>query len=226
MSFNLPASPITGTFNIAGSITVTPTTITWNLADSPFTPNKAVIGSPATGSFAGLPGSTVTISNLDLTLQPVNTPFPLTPFITFDSPAASSFPTLDINFIYPGTNLSSGCTATPPAVGQMCTPIAGPGPGPFNFQNTLPNPPAGPFSTASFIFGGTTSDGLENWSGVFTSQFTVPYQAVLAQLASTGSVTNTFSATFILTPTPESGTMALLGIGLITLSAKLRRRRV
>ena len=73
-----------------------------------------------------------------------------------------------------------------------------------------------------------TSDGLATWQGNFTSQFTAPYQSVLATLASTGSVTNTFSATFLVTQNPavpEAGTMSLLGLGLVSLSYKLSRRR-
>jgi hypothetical protein len=77
------------------------------------------------------------------------------------------------------------------------------------------------------VFTGVTNDGLERWQGNFTSQFTVPYQQVLNQLNTTGSVSNTFSATFTLVPTniPEAGTMSLLGLGLVAISAKLRRRR-
>jgi hypothetical protein len=77
------------------------------------------------------------------------------------------------------------------------------------------------------VFTGVTSDGLENWQGVFTSQFTVPYQSVLASLAANGSVTNTFSATFTLSPNvPEASSLSLLGLGLglVGLSAKLRKR--
>src|SRR5690348_16061650 len=110
MCVNLSASPITGTFNIAGSITVTPTMITWNLADAPFTPDKAVIGSPATGDFSTLAGTMVTIRNLNLATAPVGTTFPAQQFISFDA-APASFPSLNINFIFAGTNGVGGCAA-------------------------------------------------------------------------------------------------------------------
>lgn len=214
------AAPITGTFNIAGSITVSPTTITWTLDSAPFTPNKANL-TGGTGSFAPLNGTTVTIATLVNALQPVGVLFPPVPFITFDG--APTFPVLDINFIFPGIYTNAACGAAP-AVGQQCTisPTS-----PFSFVNNPPAPPIGPDATAGFVFTGVTSDGLENWQGVFTSQFTVPYQSVLASLAANGSVTNTFSATFTLSPVPEASTlsMLLLGAGLVGVSAKLRRKR-
>jgi len=219
MCVNLPAIPITGTFNIAGTITVTPTTITWTLNEAPFPPQKATIGPGDTGSFAPLGGTTVTIRNLDTTTEPVGVPIvPAQPFISFDSPLASAFPMLNLNFIFPGVYSNAQCGAAP-AVGQSCTlfPTS-----PFNFFN---NPPPPGQATATFAFAGVTSDGQENWIGNFTSQFTTPFQTVLNTLATTGSVTNTFSATFSLTPVPEAGTMATLGLGLVFLSTRLRRRR-
>jgi len=218
----LPAAPIVGTFNIAGTITVTPTTITWTLNDPPFTADKATIGPGGTGGFAGLGGTTVTIHDLNNATEPVGVSFPSQPFISFD--AGPSLPTLNINFIFGGIYNASQCGTLPAAVGQTCTT---PG-SPFNFVNNPPPPPLGPQATATFVFMGITSDGLENWQGNFTSQFTVPYQSVLAQLASTGSVTNTFSASFTLNPistVPETGTLGLLGLGLVAVSMKLRRRR-
>jgi hypothetical protein len=225
LSVSLSAAPIVGTFNIAGAITVTPTTITWVLDTAPFTPNEATIGPGPTLDFAPLAGTTVTIADLDSTTEPVNTPFAAQQFISFD--AAPSFPTLDINFIYAGLYSSSGCSTLPAAIGQTCTP---PG-SPFSFVNNPPGPPLGPQATASWVFTGLTSEGLD-WTGNFTSQFSVPYQDVLADLAANGSVTNSFSATFLVTPTvtpgtvlPEPGTLYILGAGLIGLSIRLRRRR-
>jgi hypothetical protein len=222
MCASLPAAPINGTFNIAGTVIVTPTTISWQLNDTPFTAEKSTIGPGDTGSFSALAGTMVTIHNLNLASEPVGVAFPATPFVGFDS--APSFPTLNINFIFGGIYSSSTCMTLPATVGQSCSPAGSP----FNFVNNPPPAPNGPQATVTFAATGVTSDGLENWQGNFTSQFTVPYQAVLAQLASTGSVTNTFSATFTLTPAPqvpEAGTMSLLGLGLVGLSIKLRRRR-
>jgi hypothetical protein len=221
LSARLPAAPITGTFNISGTITVTPTTITWNLGSSPFTPDKATIDSGSTGSFTAVEGTLITIRDLNSATEPVGTTFAPQPFISFD--AAAGFPTLNLNFIYPGIYSPAACGAAP-AVSQTCT-LPG---SPFNFVNNPPSPPDGPQATATFVFTGLTNDGLERWQGNFTSQFTVPYQTVLNQLNTVGSVTNTFSATFTLTPNtgvPEAGTMSMLGLGLVAVSAKLRRRR-
>jgi hypothetical protein len=202
---------------------VTPTTITWQLDSPPFTPNKANIGG-ATGDFAFLAGTTVTIQSLNSVTEPVGVnlvPQPL--FINFDA-APASFPTLNLGFIFFGIFSNAQCMTLPPAVGQQCT--VNPPDSPFSFTN---NPPAGsPQATAQFAFMGNTNDRLESWQGIFTSQFTVPYQTVLQQLATTGSVTNTFSATFTVTPVPETSSLSLLGLGLglIGLSTRLRRKRV
>jgi hypothetical protein len=219
------AAPISGTFNIAGNITVTPTTISWQLDTAPFTPNKANVGG-GTGDFAGLAGTTISIQSLNSATEPVGVTFPQQTFIHFD--AAPAFPNFDINLIFAGIYSNAEC-GDPPAVGQQCT--VNPPASPFNFVNNPPNPPAGPQATATFVFSGVTSDGLENWRGNFTSQFTVPYQTVLQQLATTGSVSNTFSATFTVTPVPtvpETSSVSLLGLGLglIGLSTKLRRKRL
>lgn len=221
----LSASPIFGTFNIAGTITVTANDITWKSNDSPFPADIARIGPGSTGSFAGLDGTTVAISDLNRVTEPVGPPgFADQPFIAFN--AAPLLGPLDINFIFTGIYSNAACATLPATVGQTCTP--GPPASPFNFVNNPPPAPFGPQATATFVFTGETADHLSTWSANFTSQFSVPYQTVLAAFApgGSGSVTNTYSATVTVSPIPEPGPMVLTacGLGLVLFSVALRRR--
>jgi hypothetical protein len=224
-SFTLArASPLSGTFDIAGTLVATPTTNSWIGLTG--TPNQATIGTTGlSGSFVGLGGTTVTIQMLNEATEPVDgSGFAPTLFISFD--AAPQLGTLEISYIYPGIYSAAGCAATPPAVGQTCTPNTGFGtPGPFNFVNNPP--PSLPESTATFVFAGITSAGgvSNTWDGNFTSQFNVPFQTVLAQLSANGSVTNSYSASFSVSTVPEPGTvvMTLTGLALLGLS-RLRRK--
>ena len=225
-TFSLSAAPIFGSFNIAGTVAVTASTIKWTNNNAPFTADTATIGPGPTGSFAGLGGTTVTIADLNSGTEPVNTPFPDQPFITFLS--APALGALDINFIFKGIYSSALCATLPATVGQTCTP--GPPDSPFNFVNNPPPAPAGPQATATFVFTGETPDHLSTVRMNFTSQFDVPFQTVLAAFAPGGSgvVTNTYSATITVTPAvPEPGPMVLTacGLGLVLFSAALRRRR-
>src|SRR5258708_39111737 len=108
------AAPITGTFNIAGTITVTPTTFSWTTASAPFTPNKANLAA-GTGSFAGLGGTLVTIQSLNSATEPVGVTFPQQNFVTFD--AAPAFPALNINFIFQGHLLKRAMRHSPAGSG-------------------------------------------------------------------------------------------------------------
>lgn len=221
----LSASPISGTFDIAGTVTATATTISWTNNLSPPTPQKAVIGpSDLSGSFTGLGGTEVTIKDLNNSTEPVGTAFSPQPFISFD--AAPTLPGLMINFVYPGIYSSGGCSASPPAVGQTCTPAI-PGGSPFNFVN---NPPPGsPEATATWVLAGVTSDGSATWTGNFTSQFNVPFQDVLARLAQSGSVSDTYSATFTVTPkspVPEPESLFLMLGGLVLVSGSYLKKKL
>lgn len=213
---NLMASPIlSGSFNIAGTVQVFENLIDWTGNSAPFVAQQAVIGPGATGSFASLSGTTVTIRDLNRITEPVGTTFGPDLFITFD--AAPSLPALNINFIFAGIYSSAGCKASPAKVGQNCTPgpPVTPGPSPFNFVNN--NPPAHPEATATWVFSGIAANGASSWDGNFTSQFSVPFQTVLASFGPTGSVTNTYSATITATPIPESSSWALAGLGVLVM---------
>jgi hypothetical protein len=224
---SLSASALVGSFNIAGTLTATTSTIDFTGNDSPFPAEKARIGPGATGSFAGLDGTTITIRDLNTATEPVGS-FADQLFITFD--AAPALPGLEINLIFPGIYNPSGCLASPPAAGQTCTPgvpITGV-PSPFNFVN---NPgTVRPQASATFVFAGESSDMLSSWDGNFTSQFNVPFQTILQAFApgGSGSVTNTYSATITVGPSsqvPEPGPIATLGLGLVLIFCSVGLRR-
>jgi MYXO-CTERM domain-containing protein len=236
----LSASPIlTGTFNISGNITVdnpgvggcpvTSQCITWT--DPPATAaNKAdIAGSGLTGVFAGIAGFSGTdaanISNLTSPPETVGGGgFGFQPFMSFNNGGVTT--TLLINFIAAGIYSSANCFNPTPAIGQNCTSANSL----FNFVN---NPGIGgglpPQATATWVLSGMTNDGKSLWSGNFTAQFGVPFQSVFAQLGATGSVTNSYSATFTLIPTsgtpePPPSVLMGLGLGLVVLAAGIRQR--
>jgi hypothetical protein len=225
---NLLATPIIGTFNIAGTATATLNTLTWTSNVSPFPPDKATIGPGPTGIFSALGGTTATIDDLNRATEPIGSSFPAQPFLAFD--AAPGLSPLLINFIFTGIYSPAGCAASPPDVGQTCTPSQPGAASPFNFVNNPPPPSqGGPTSTATFSVQGISADGKETWFGVFTSQFGTSFQQVLSAFApgGSGSVTNTYSATITVsevTPVPEPSTAIPVSFALIAMSVFLRRR--
>ena len=194
-STNLVAATVVGTFNIAGTVTFTPNTTTWTGNVSPFPPDKAGIGPNPTGIYSALGGTTVTINDLNRATEPVGVSFTAQPFIGFD--AAPALSPLLVNFIFTGIYDPAGCAATPPDVGQTCTPSLPGAASPFSFTNTSPPPTGGgPGSSAAFVVEGVSANGAYTWSGAFTLPFGTFFQAVLAAFApgGSGSVTTTFSA--------------------------------
>jgi hypothetical protein len=217
----LSASALSGTFDMSGIISVTSSTISWTSDLSPFTPETFSL-TAGTGSFSSEDGQNG-VSDLNIATAPVGTVFvDTTPFITFD---VAPLPALMLNFISAGIDGSAGCSASPAAAGQICTP-PNPGGSPFNFQNLSATQ-----STASFIFSGVTADGLSDWSATFTSQFNnMNFQQVLATLAASNTVTNTYSAAVTVTPippvnTPEPTSALTLacGLGLLAVSFGTKR---
>ena len=223
--FGLQAGPISGSFELDGSVTVSATTISWSSQGGAGT----AFLTGATGAYAAANNSFIDITTLTNPPDLVGQKFTDTAFITF--PSAPSLGALDINFIFTGVDSTAGCAATPPAAGQMCTPpITQNGstvPGPFNMQN---NPGTnGPQATITWSFAGDAINGGSvggTWNGNFTSQTNVPFQTLLAQLGSSGSVTETFSESTMVvavSSVPEGGTFALVGLGLVVFSRGLAR---
>ncbi len=233
LSFSAQATiviPSGAFFNLAGTITVTQNTITFSYLS---VSNEGQIQSPVDGTtfLNSWVGQTVTISALNSGPQPVGTAVFTDPnFITFQ--ASDNLPTLTLKYIPAGVDTATDCNL-PAAPGQTCTPIIPNPPGglsPFSFQNTTNG------STAAFEFEGETADGLTGWDATFTSQFiNESYQTVLANLNSpTFSQSNAFSGTVAFGPiptlfsaTPEPGTLAMMGVGLLFLGIggkRLRRR--
>jgi len=214
------AAPITGTFQMNGIVTATPTAFTW----------EGVSGSPAdvfslslgTGSDA-MEDGTDTIHDLNNTTEPVGVVFSPQDFIDFT--VVPGLPPLLINFVPMGNGGTAGCSApaagtTPP---QTCTPpIAGGSP--ITFQN---NNVGGTVtgSSATWTFSGITNGGQSTWNGIFTSQFVgQSYQQVLAQFAATGSVTASYSANITVSAVPEPATLMLIGLSLLLMLPICRRK--
>jgi hypothetical protein len=201
---------LVGTFNVEGSFTLTPLTLSVQSDVAPFPANKGLVAATGlSGSFAGLGGTQATI-------LPISSPpatiggagFPAQTLLTFDADPALG--ALSIDFIFPGIASSFDCSVAP-AVGQECTPLGTP----FTLQNT-----PGGGSSVGVVFAGTAPDG-STWTGNLTSQFGVPYQLVLQTLATQGSISGTYSATVTVVPEPTTGLLVMAGV----LGLAISRRR-
>jgi hypothetical protein len=210
------AAPITGIVNISGSVDVGGTLIDFQPPAGPPNGAFAVSNSGNTGSFAGLNNTAGSI----LDIPTMSGPLP--GFITF---AAAPNIRLDLTSVDPGTFTSTDC-GLPAAPGQTCTPGPPfPQPNPFNLSNSTAT-----LSTAAITFHGTAVNTItgetSSFVGVFSSQFTVPYQTLLAEVSRGASISTSYSASITATPTgvPEPATMILLGSGLIGVFVIGRKR--
>jgi len=183
------------------------------------------------------------IKNLNNSVQPLNSMFLLSNFITFSPTGIVANPdiALDLTFIGLGTDTPAQCGAPAnpnqqPA--QVCTPqvpslvtAANPnGLSAFNLANTTTG------STASFTVSGNarriSTGEITPFNGNFTAVFTSTqgttdgsYQALLSQFSTGGTVTAPYSATFKANLVPEPGTTVLMLGGLLLLAGGVRLRR-
>jgi hypothetical protein len=197
-----------GTANIDGTVTVTTTTVSW--FNSAGTVGGVYDVGSGTGAFTGL---TTPDSIADLTGGPVTGPVSIVDFATFTTNLGLI--NFDITNIDPGYGTLANCASN--VVGSSCTT---PG-SPFTLTQVSPFTVAFTFSVEGVFYTGSSAGGSTPGVALFTGQ-QVPgtITEVLNVLQTTGSFSNTYSATFSEagTPsTPEPGTFAMLlgGIGLV-----------
>lgn len=209
------AGLIYGVLNATGTANISTGSIT-------FTGNTLNINSPASsqqGGFTVLEGTTGSIDNL--TNPPDATgPLNIPDFITF---AAAPNISITLTFLLPGINGAAGCSLSPAAAGQQCTPNT-PHQSQYNLFNTSATSSTASFNVLGLEVDSTTGNTVEV-TGAFTTPFTdLNYQQILATVLGGGTVTTSFAAEFA-TVAPEPGTLAEVMIGLVAVGISLSRRK-
>src|SRR5262245_22170081 len=238
-SVSAMAIPINGSVTWTGVLTVT----TGGLES--FCPPVTPVQTPCPPVSGGPPGWTVpgsgtgdlapygsdpnggTITSLSQATNPTGVTLATpTLFMTF-APAPGVG---DISFfmqtVFAGVGALANCAA-PPAAGQTCTPTGSA----LTFLNGAGGNSSATITAQGFARHASDAPGFAAASPlqyIFTAQFNELFQGVLADLATSGSITSTYSATATATnsatPVPEPASWFLLGCGVAALAA-LRRKK-
>ena len=232
MSF---ATPVSGDLSITGDAIVGLDNLSF-LCDISGVPcstgssGAAHVTALSSGDFNQFGNDTAVVTNLSLASQPINVPFTLDNWITFNVPSPNV--SITLNEILPGVYGQSQCLAGP-AAGQTCTPIiptlispANPsGLSPFNLSNTQNG------SFASFSVLGTAVNTVTGEKsqliGIFSQEFAgKSYQSLLAKVASPPfTITSPYSANFTVV-VPEPASWSFMIGGLMLFGACILRRFV
>jgi hypothetical protein len=241
LAFSVPAMaiPINGSATWTGVFTVTSSGLeSFCPPVTPVqTPCPAVSGGPpgwnvpgsGTGDLAlyGSDPNGGTITTLSQATNPTGVTLATpTLFMTF-APAPGVG---DISFfmqtVFAGVGGAASCGAVP-APGQTCTPPNSP----LTFLNGAGGNSSATLTAQGFARHASDAPGFAAASPlqyIFTAQFNKPFQGVLADFASSGSMTSTYSATATATNSatsvPEPASWFLLGCGVAVLAA-LRRKK-
>ena len=212
------ASLLTGELNFTGSATISFASIAFDDGNI-FNINPA---DTQMGSFAVLGGTDGSIDNITNPPDGTGVPLNVPDFITF---AAAPNISITLTDLLPGIDGAAGCTDTPPASGQQCTPDT-PAQSPFNLENT-----SATSSTASFNILGIEVDSLTGdtipITGAFTTPFTsMNFQQLLAEvLTPGGSITTSFSGEIATVVVPEPSAFVELLTGILALGICLGYRK-
>jgi hypothetical protein len=219
-AFVMPAmaDSVTGTATFSGNATVTggPTGGVFFNDTGSNTTNSYVPGSPNTGTFSGLTGGTIQ----NLVGPSMTGPVSIPDFATFTVAAGTVH--FDLTDILPGTGTAAACTSA--AIGTVCTPPNSP----FTLIQTASNAVAITLTLDGKAWINSTT-GASSATGAFTTQDvaigTIP--GIIGTLLKGGSVHDTYSASFVATPSstvPEPATLLLMGVGLLGAGLVARRK--
>jgi hypothetical protein len=192
-SVTAKASLITGTLNAAGTAEL-------SLGSIAFVSNELFINAPAStqvGGFTALAGTTASIQ--DIRNPPDATGVLVTPVSKFIVFAAAPNISITFTVLDAGIDGAAGCTVSPAAAGQLCTPDI-PAQSPFNFQNTSATSTTLGFDLEGFEVDSLTGDTTPI-DGIFTIQLPESFQDALEAINSGQTLTPAFAASF---STPNS----------------------
>lgn len=206
------AAPISGTFDITGSVTVSGTSLDFG---SNGAPDGLFSVTGGTGYFSGYSAGLNNAGDLrDLAVPPgaVN----VSHFLELLLGLRSGF-FIDMTFLAPG-----GGPACPPGapVGSSCT-VAG---SPLLITRSGTNPNN---TTVTLSFSGNAVNGADSGfaTGLFTAQRVGQSpEDLLAIINAGGTVTTSFSGSIAVGAVPEPAAISLCGLGLIGIGAWRRRR--
>ena len=185
------ATPIAGTATTTGSMTQSASLIDFlpaGAGNGTFT-----VSAGGTGPFAALSGTSGVIKDLPSASVPVNTSISLVDFMTFAGNANVHFTLTRLN----AGIFSSAACASPPAVGQTCTPTGSA----LNFVNVATNSSTISFGVQGVAINAATAE-TSSFTSTVSASFPAYYQTVLAILGGGGSVTTSYSMVSVVTAPP------------------------